>query len=65
MRPSLREMGVTKPVFGTDVPKQVLEQNFLMRMEEMGSLLPVMREIKSKNFPAIRPIIYGMRILRL
>ena len=65
MRPSLREMGGTNPVLGMDVPKQVLEQNFLMRMEDMGSLFPVAREIKSNSFPARRPTEYGMRMSRL
>jgi len=55
MRPSLREMGGIKPVLGKDVPKQVFEQNFLMRMEDMGSLLPVATDIRSKSFPPKRP----------
>ena len=57
MRPSLREVGGEKPVLWTDVPKQVLEQNFFMRMEEMGNLLPVARDRKSKIFPAVYPIL--------
>lgn len=51
----MRETGGIKPVLPTDVPKQVLEQNFFMRMEDMGSFLPETKEIMSKTLPPRRP----------